>query len=94
VDGETAQKLIAKVKSGGVFASVLGAPQNAAKYPAVKVVPIYVQPDAKILLHMMQAVRAGNLKISINKKLPLRDADKAHAAVEKGSAGKLLLVMA
>ena len=36
VDGRTAEKLIAKVKPGGVFATVLGAPQNAANYPAVK----------------------------------------------------------
>src|ERR1700727_2025936 len=37
VGGRTAQKLIAKVKPGGVFASVAGAPQNAPKYPSVKV---------------------------------------------------------
>src|SRR5579871_4438618 len=36
VGGRTAEKLIAKVKRGGVFASVLGAPQNAAKYPFVR----------------------------------------------------------
>ncbi len=33
VDGATAEKLIAKVKLGGVFASVLGARQNAAQVP-------------------------------------------------------------
>ena len=33
VNGETAEKLIAKVKRGGVFASVLGAPQNAKDLP-------------------------------------------------------------
>ena len=38
VGGRTAEKLIAKVKPGGVFATVLGAPQNAAEYPSVKVV--------------------------------------------------------
>ena len=38
VGGRTAEKLIAKVKPGGVYASVVGAPQNAAKYPSVKVV--------------------------------------------------------
>ncbi len=41
VDGKTAEKLISKVKPGGVFASVLGPPQNAEKYPSVKVVPFY-----------------------------------------------------
>src|SRR6202012_3159907 len=49
VDGKTAETLLAKVKPGGVFASVLGAPRNADKYPNVKVVPVYAIPDAKIL---------------------------------------------
>ena len=40
VNGKTAEKLIAKVKPGRVFASVLGAPRNAEKYPAVKVLPV------------------------------------------------------
>jgi NADPH:quinone reductase-like Zn-dependent oxidoreductase len=31
VNGKTAEKLIDKVKPGGVFASVLGAPKNADK---------------------------------------------------------------
>src|SRR6202044_4203684 len=38
VGGKTAEKLIARVRPGGVFATVLEAPQNAAKYPSVKVV--------------------------------------------------------
>src|ERR1700728_328144 len=49
VGGKTAEKLIAKVKAGGVFATVLGAPRNAEKYPAIKVVPVYSTPDAKTL---------------------------------------------
>jgi NADPH:quinone reductase-like Zn-dependent oxidoreductase len=57
VGGKTAEKLIAKVKQGGVFASVLGAPQNAKGYPTVKVVPVYAQPDTKVLLYMAQAVK-------------------------------------
>jgi len=92
VDGKTAEKLIAKVKPGGVFASVLGAPQNAKDYSNVKVVPVYAKPDVKILLHMALAAKAGKLKIPIGGKLPLKDADKGHAAVAKGGAGKLLLV--
>ena len=36
VGGRTAEKLIANVKPGGAFASVLAAPQNASKYPSVK----------------------------------------------------------
>ena len=92
VDGETAQKLITKVRPGGVFGSVLGAPQNAGDYPAVKVVPVYAQPDATILRHMVQAVQKGSLIIPVVGTWPLKDAAEAHAAVAKGAAGKVLLV--
>ena len=92
VDGKTAEKLIAKVKPGGVFASVLGAPRNAEKYPTVKVVPVYSTPDAKTLEFMAEAVRDGKLVIPISEKLPLSEAAEAQAAAEKGGIGKVLLV--
>ena len=92
VGGKTAEKLIAKVKSGGVFASVLGAPQNAKDHPAVNVIPVYVRADAKALTFMAQAVTDRKLVIPIGPKFPLQDAAKAHAAAEKGGAGKILLV--
>jgi NADPH:quinone reductase-like Zn-dependent oxidoreductase len=93
VNGATAKKLLSKVKKGGVFASVLGAPQNAKDYPDVKVVPVYAQPDTKILVHMAQAVKERRLAIPIGMKIPLKDAEKGHAAVAKGSAGKVILVV-
>ena len=40
VGGKTAAALLGKVKSGGVFASVLGPPVNAKDYPAVRVVAV------------------------------------------------------
>ena len=92
VGGKTAEKLIAKVKPGGVFASVLGTPRNAEKYPTVRVVPVYATPDAKTLQFMAEAVRDGKLVIPISRKLPLSKAAEAHAAAEKGGIGKILLV--
>ena len=92
VGGRTAEKLIARVKPGGVFASVLGAPQNAAKYPSVKVVPVFSKFDRKTLEFMAEAVRDGKLVIPISQKLPLSEAAEAQAATEKGGAGKILLV--
>ena len=92
VNGKTAEKLIAKVKPGGVFASVLGAPRNAEKFPAVKVVPVYATPDPKTLQFMAEAVRDGKLVIPISRKLPLSEAAEAQAAAEKGGIGKVLLV--
>ena len=92
VGGRTAEKLIAKVKPGGVFASVVGAPQNAAKYPSVKVVPVFSKFDRKTLQFMAEAVRDGKLVIPISLKLPLSEAAEAHALAEKGGIGKILLV--
>jgi NADPH:quinone reductase-like Zn-dependent oxidoreductase len=93
VDGKTAEKLIAKVKPGGVFATVLRAPQNAAKYPSVKVATVFSKFDRKTLEHMAEAVRDGKLVIPIGRKLPLSEAAEAHAAAEKGGIGKILLVV-
>jgi NADPH:quinone reductase-like Zn-dependent oxidoreductase len=91
VGGRTAQKLIAKVKPGGVYASVVEVPQNAAKYPSVKVVHVFSKFDRKTLEFMAEAVRDGKLVIPISQKLPLREAAEAQAAAEKGG-GKILLV--
>ncbi len=92
VNGKTAERLIAKVKPGGVFASVLGAPRNAGTYPTVKVVPVYATPDAKTLQFMSEAVRDGKLVIPISRELPLSQAAEAQAAAEEGGTGKVLLV--
>jgi NADPH:quinone reductase-like Zn-dependent oxidoreductase len=92
VRGPTVGRLIGKVKPGGVFASVTGAPDNAKGFPAVRVVAFVSKQDARTVLHMAQAVSAGKLVIPIARKLPLRDAAAAHAAVEKGVDGKVLLL--
>src|ERR1700677_1510889 len=92
VGGRTAEKLIAKVKPGGVYASVVEAPQNAAKYPSVKVVHVFSKFDRKTLEFMAEAVRDGKLVIPIGQKLPLGKAAEAQAAAEKGGIGKILLV--
>jgi NADPH:quinone reductase-like Zn-dependent oxidoreductase len=91
VRGQTAEQLIGKVKAGGVFASVTGPPANAKDYPSVKVVPFISRQDARTLRHMAKAVAAGNLVISIDRKLPLKNAAEAHALVGEGRSGKVLL---
>jgi NADPH:quinone reductase-like Zn-dependent oxidoreductase len=92
VGGRTAEKLIAKVKPGGVYASVVEPPQNATKYPSVKVVHVFSKFDRKTLEFMAEAVRDGKLVIPISQKLPLSDAAGAQAEAEKGAVGKILLV--
>ena len=92
VGGKLAETLIAKVKLGGVYSSVVDLPQNAAKYPSVKVVHVFSKFDRKTLEFMAEAVRDGKLVIPISQKLPLREAAEAQATAEKGGGGKILLV--
>ncbi|MGD0731921.1 MAG: NADP-dependent oxidoreductase [Terracidiphilus sp.] len=92
VGGKTAEKLIAKVKPGGVFASVAGTPQNATQYPTVKAVFVFSHFDRDTLQFMAEAVRDGKLVIPIAEELPLSEAAWAQAEVEKGSTGKILLL--
>jgi len=92
VGGRTAETLIAKVKPGGVFATVLEAPQNAGEYPAVNVVPVFSHSDKETLQFMAEAVRDGKLVIPIGLKLSLGKAAEAQALAEKGGIGKILLV--
>ena len=92
VGGRTAEKLIAKIKPGGVFATVLEAPQSAAYYPSVKVVPVFSHFDRATLQFMAEAVRDGKLVIPIGEELPLSEASEAQARAEKGGIGKILLL--
>ena len=92
VGGQTAQMLLGKVKQGGVFASVLGPPGNAAMHPTVKVVPVRAEPDAAKLAEMAEDVVAGRLVIPIDRMIALEDAGEGQAAAEKGGIGKVLLM--
>jgi NADPH:quinone reductase-like Zn-dependent oxidoreductase len=92
VDGETAQKLLGKVKQGGVFASVVGPPANAKMHPTIRIEAIQSKPDAAMLRVMAEDVAAGRFVIAIDRMVPLAEADKAHSAAEKGGIGKILLL--
>jgi NADPH:quinone reductase-like Zn-dependent oxidoreductase len=75
-----------------VYASVVEAPENAAKYQSVKMVHVFSKFDRGTLEFMAEAVRDGKLVIPISQKLPLSEAAQAQAAAEKGGVGKILLV--
>jgi NADPH:quinone reductase-like Zn-dependent oxidoreductase len=92
VRGKTAEDLLGKVKDGGTFASVTGAPANAAKFPKVRTVAFVSKQDTKNLEYTVEGVRAGRLMIPIASRVPLRNAAEAHAALAKGVAGKILLL--
>jgi NADPH:quinone reductase-like Zn-dependent oxidoreductase len=92
VGGDTAEKLLGKVKPGGVFASVVGGPANAKVHPTVKIELVRAAPDAATLEAMAEDVVSGKLKIPVDRMVPLADAGEAQAAAEKGGIGKILLL--
>ena len=92
VGGRTAETLMAKVKPGGVFATVVDVPRNAGDYPSVKAAKVFSKFDRKTLEFMAEAVRDGRLVIPISRTMPLSEAAEAQAAAEKGGIGKILLV--
>ena len=92
VNGETAQKLLAKVKPGGTFASVVGPPANAKLNPTIQIASIMAVRDAAALRTLAEDFLAGHFKIPIDRMLPLEQAAAAHTAAEKGGIGKILLL--
>jgi NADPH:quinone reductase-like Zn-dependent oxidoreductase len=92
VRGKTAEDLMGKVKNGGIFASVTGAPANAVGYPQVRTAAFVSKQDTKNLEYMVAAVKAGKVTIPIGNRVPLRNAAEAHTAFAKGGVGKILLL--
>jgi NADPH:quinone reductase-like Zn-dependent oxidoreductase len=93
VGHDTAAKLLALVKPGGSFASVLGEPSNRKDFPQVNVTPIRVVEDGAELERLAQAVKDGKLQIPAGKTLPLEKMAEAHTLAEKGGIGKVLITI-
>jgi NADPH:quinone reductase-like Zn-dependent oxidoreductase len=90
--GKSATQLLPKVKDGGTFASVTGAPDGAADYPKVRVVPFRSKQDSSVMELIANAVNDGKITIPIGLREKLENAGDAQAAFTKGGIGKVLLV--
>jgi NADPH:quinone reductase-like Zn-dependent oxidoreductase len=92
VRGKTAEDLLGKLKPNGLYVSFTGAPANAASRTDVRVVAYVSGQNTDSYRYIAGAVQAGRLTIPIERRLPLGEAVAAHAAVEKGGVGKILLL--
>ena len=92
VGGKVAPKLLAKVKPGGAYGSLLGPPRDAALHPLARIKPMIAHPVAATLVHYGEALRDGRLKLPIHGVMPLAQAGDAQAMAEKGGVGKIVLV--
>ena len=92
IGGKVGEAMIARVKAGGVFATVVGPPSNAGQFSQVKAVMVQSKPDAQTIRSLGEDVAAGRLEIPVDRMLPLAEASNAHALAEKGGIGKVLLI--
>src|SRR5580704_15620018 len=93
VGGETAAKLLARIKPGGSFGYTALLPEGAAaKSPTVKIARVRAQPDPSKVREFADDVRDGKFVLPIGRRMPLRDAAEAHVLGEKGGIGKILLL--
>lgn len=92
VGGETAARLVGKMKSGGVFGCVAGEPAGG-KAAGIEVRSLFAHPDSKRLAQLVNAVDAGELVIPVEKRFPLAQFREATQLAEKGGVGKVLLTL-
>jgi len=93
VGGDTAAKLIAKVKESGSFGYTAVLPESAlAQNPGVKTTRVFAHPDPSKVREFADDVRDGKFVLPIGRRMPLRDAAEAHVLGEKGGIGKIFLL--
>lgn len=92
IGGKVGEALIAKVKQGGTYASVVGPPANAKQYPNVRVEAFGSHPDGKTMRTLAEDLVKGKFRIPVEGTFPLAEAAQAHAKAEKGGSGKVILL--
>jgi NADPH:quinone reductase-like Zn-dependent oxidoreductase len=74
------------------YASVFPA-DAAATYPTVEVTGVFARPDASKVREFADDIRDGTSSLPISRRLALRDGAVAHTLMEKGAAGKIVLLI-
>jgi NADPH:quinone reductase-like Zn-dependent oxidoreductase len=92
VGGKTASNLLAHLRAGGIFGTVLGKPGGADRYD-VRVQAIMTMPDALRLRRLAEDVAHEAFSIPIDRVMPLSEIREAHRLAEAGGLdGKIVLV--
>lgn len=92
VGGAVAAKLLGKVRPGGRFGYASVLPESAAK-ESVEISRVFAQPDAATLRAFADDIRDGSFVLPVSRRMPLSQAADAHALLEKGGGGKVVLTV-
>lgn len=91
IGGPTAGRALRTLKEGGVFGTVVGAPEGSASRN-IRVARFMAQPDAARLQKLAEDAARGNFTIPIAKTMPLEKAGDAQREAEQGHThGKIIL---
>ena len=93
VGGETAASLFARVKHGGSFGYASVLPEGIAdKHPEITVTRVFARPDASKVREFADDIRDGKFVLPVSRRMPLREAGEAQTLMQRGGAGKIVLV--
>jgi NADPH:quinone reductase-like Zn-dependent oxidoreductase len=93
VGGDTAARLLGKVKSGGHFGYASVLPDGASTLnTTITITRVFARPDASKVREFADDIRDGKFLLPISQRLPLRDAGVAHTLAQRGGAGKIILL--
>ncbi len=92
VGGRVIEKLMPKIKPGGVLGSVLGPPPGVDKF-SFRVAAMMAKPDGLRLAELARAVLTGQLLIPVAKTFPLAETGQAQQLAEQGGAGGKIVVV-
>jgi hypothetical protein len=76
----------------GMRGTLRGVPPSAKEHPHIRAWMVRSKQDPQGLPRLAQAVVQGKATLAIGLRLPLSLAARGHAAVERGGAGKVVLV--
>jgi len=93
VGGEVAARLLRKVRPGGRFGYASVLPEQADTDASVEVARVFARPDPPKLREFADDMRDGLFVLPISRRMPLREAADAHALLEKGGGGKIVLTI-
>ncbi len=94
VGGEIAAKLFRRVKEGGSFGFASVLPEGTAMLnPSVTIRRVFAKPDASKVREFSDDLRDGKFELPMSQRMPLSEVARGHALMEKGGAGKIILVM-
>lgn len=92
IGGDTATRFLSSLKAGGTLSTVATDPVTNPDGYDVSIEFFANHADAAVLARAAAAVAIGELSIASPTIMPLQQASDSHVALERGGAGKIVLI--